>query len=586
MTRLLALLLCALLGTPVLGQSEFGGGSLGSLDGSSDGFLPVEQAYPLDVVDDGEGHLTLYWATADGYYLYRHRFAFNAVRDGERSTLEAVIPSGIMKDDEFFGLQEVYYGNLAVRLDTGAREPGWFLEVKSQGCADAGLCYPPRTQYFEIGATGIAEVAALPAAGARGSATTAPAGGGSAGGAAPTVALMLLFALLGGVILNLMPCVFPVLSLKALSLASSARSDGNHQLLHGLVYSAGVVLCFVLVAALLLALRGAGAAVGWGFHLQEPWFVAALAYLFVAMGLSLSGLLEFGAGMMGIGGNLASRGGLGGSFFTGVLAAVVASPCTAPFMGTALGFAMTQPAIVALAIFASLGFGMALPFLLLALFPGLLRRMPAPGPWMETFRQLMAFPLYGAAVWLLWVLGKQTGVNGMAAVCAGLVLLALAMWLGGRLQRGEGRWLSRAMTAAAVVAALLVLRSPLLTPQAAATAGGDGWEPYSDARASELRSSGQTYFVNVTADWCITCLANERVALSNGAVREAFERLDVVYLKGDWTNSDPKLTELLRRHDRSGVPLYLLVSPELGIEVLPQLLTPGIVLDALQRHAG
>jgi thiol:disulfide interchange protein DsbD len=253
-------------------------------------------------------------------------------------------------------------------------------------------------------------------------------------------------------------------------------------------------------------------------------------------------------------------------------------------MGTALGFAMTQPALIALAIFASLGIGMALPFLLLAMFPSLLQRLPRPGAWMLTFRQFLAFPLYAAAVWLLWVLGNQTGVNGMALIAGGAILVAMGIWMWSLQASGRGLVLLRVCSLAARVIALALVRSPLLEPQARQSQAGAGWEVYSKERAGELRRAGQAHFVNVTADWCITCLANERFALSDPEVKEAFQRYELVYLKGDWTNNDPKLTELLQTSGRSGVPLYLLVAADGKTVILPQLLTPGVVLDTFEQH--
>jgi thiol:disulfide interchange protein len=327
---------------------------------------------------------------------------------------------------------------------------------------------------------------------------------------------MALLAALGGMILNLMPCVFPVLSLKVLGIAAKG-GNGHGKALHGLAYAAGVVLSFVAVAGLLLALRGAGAAIGWGFHLQSPAFVAALAYLFVVMGLALSGMINLGSGVMGSGEALARQGGYRGTFFTGVLATVVASPCSAPFMGTALGFAMTQPPVYALAIFAALGLGMAAPFVLLTLSPALLRRLPHPGPWMDGFKQFLAFPLYAAAVWLLWVLGNQTGVNGMAAVTGGCVLLALGLWCWehAKLHRRPlplrllGRADLRARVARAALAACSTSARPCANRQHPRVGGLQPGPAGGTARA------GTPVFVNVTADWCITCLANERIALAS-----------------------------------------------------------------------
>jgi thiol:disulfide interchange protein len=399
-----------------------------------------------------------------------------------------------------------------------------------------------------------------------------------------------LFALLGGLILNLMPCVFPVLSLKVLHLASSSHGHIRQQRLHGLAYAAGVMLSFGLLAGVLLALQAGGAAIGWGFQLQQPWFVAALVFLFFVMGLSMSGVVEFGTGLMGVGTRLQDSEGYSGSFFTGVLASVVASPCTAPFMGAALGFAFTQSAPVALTVFLALGFGMALPFLILSFTPGLARWMPKPGAWMLGFRQFLAFPLYVTAVWLLWVLGQQSGETAMAMVMAGCVLLAFACWLWQRRHQSVGlmQLVRLAMVLVAVGAAGSVLFSPLLQSTGAGIAEqsvNENYEPYSAARLAALRAEGKPVFVNMTAAWCITCLVNERVALDSATIATALVDKGVTYLKGDWTNNDPAITAVLREYDTSGVPLYLMFPADASkpAEVLPQILTESIVLEALSR---
>ncbi|MCI0749724.1 MAG: thioredoxin family protein [Nevskiales bacterium] len=390
----------------------------------------------------------------------------------------------------------------------------------------------------------------------------------------------LAFALLGGLILNLMPCVFPVLSIKAVALLESRTLQRAGQRRHALVYAAGVILSCLALAAVLVALRAGGAAVGWGFQLQSPVFIAALVYLMVALGLSLSGMVPLGTRLMGLGQSLTERNGDAGSFFTGVLAVVVASPCTVPFMGAAMGFALSQPAVVALTVFAALGFGLALPFLLLGFFPGLGRVLPRPGAWMETFKQLMAFPLYLTGVWLLWVLGRQTGINGVALVLLGLVLLGFALWLCRPAARGPVR---RVLAVLAVLAALGVLAHPELRQAAIpATPSAVLSGPYSDTRLTDLRAQHRPVFVNVTADWCVTCKVNEAVALENEAVRRAFVGKGIVWLTADWTRSDPAITVLLARFGRNGVPLYLLYPPAGEPVVLPQILTPGIVLDALK----
>jgi thiol:disulfide interchange protein DsbD len=414
-----------------------------------------------------------------------------------------------------------------------------------------------------------------------------------AGRTAPALPLYLVFsfALLGGLILNLMPCVFPVLSLKVLSLAHSAHGPQREQRLHGLAYTGGVLVSFLALAVVLLALQAGGAAIGWGFQLQHPWFVGALVFLFFVMGLSMSGVVEFGTSLMGMGTNLQEKEGYSGSFFTGVLASVVASPCTAPFMGAALGFAFTQSMPVALTVFLSLGLGMALPFLVLSFVPALARLLPKPGAWMLGFRQFLAFPLYATAVWLLWVLGHEGGVDAMALVSGGCVLLALAAWAWQRRHRRSGMWhkVWLVVSLASAVFAGSILFSPFLstatTVDTAAAESGADFEPFSTARLDALRADGKPVFVNMTAAWCITCLVNEKVALGSEAVAAAMKEKGITYLKGDWTNNDPAITEILRRYDTSGVPLYLLfpADPEAKAEVLPQILTEGLVLEALGR---
>lgn len=402
--------------------------------------------------------------------------------------------------------------------------------------------------------------------------------------------LVFVFAMLGGMILNLMPCVFPVLSLKVLSLASNSNSTQQEKRLHGLAYAAGVIAAFLILASVLLVLQAGGALIGWGFHLQSPWFISLLIFLFFIMGLSMSGVVEFGTSIMGVGTELQDKEGYSGSFFTGILASVVASPCTAPFMGAALGFAFTQPAIIALAVFVALGLGMALPFLLISFNPALSSLLPHPGKWMLTFKQVLAFPLYATVVWLLWVLGKQTGTDGMALVVASCVLLALAAWLYQRrreIRSSFWRYANASIILLCLFVTIGVVRSPLLQTQANAQVISEdsSYEAYSDARLAQLRNDGQAVFVNMTASWCITCLVNEKVALNSEEFKSALADNNITYLKGDWTNNDPEITEVLRRYETSGVPLYLMfpADPSKPAEVLPQILTTNIILDAMQR---
>jgi thiol:disulfide interchange protein DsbD len=413
--------------------------------------------------------------------------------------------------------------------------------------------------------------------------------GNVGGNADMPILTVFLLAMLGGFILNLMPCVFPVLSLKVLSLAAHSNYSQHQQRMHGLAYTVGVITAFLALAGVLLTLQASGAAIGWGFHLQTPWFVGALVFLFFVMGLSMSGVVEFGTGVMGVGTNLQEKEGYAGSFFTGVLASVVASPCTAPFMGAALGFAFTQTMPVALTVFVALGFGMALPFLIISFVPGLASRMPRPGHWMLTFKQLLAFPLYATAAWLLWVLGQEASSDAMAMVIGSCVLLAFAAWLYHQrhITKGAWRYVSALLILASLGISFSVLRSPFLATRTASedVAEDANYQAYSNALLADLRAQGKPVFVNMTASWCITCLVNEKVALSSDSVVNALEENGVTYLKGDWTNNDPEITAVLKQFETSGVPLYLMfpADPSKPAEVLPQILTESIVLDALTR---
>lgn len=400
--------------------------------------------------------------------------------------------------------------------------------------------------------------------------------------------LALVLALAGGVALNLMPCVFPVLSIKAFGLVKQASGSVSVARRHGLAYTAGVLVSFAALAVVLIALKAAGHQVGWGFQFQSPVFVAAVAGLLFVVGLSLSGVFTLGNRISGWGSHVASQGGYGGSFFSGMLAAVVATPCTAPFMGAAIAFALGQPALPLLAVFLALGLGLALPYLLLTWWPALQRWLPKPGVWMETFKQALAFPMYGAAVWLVWVIAQQSGAPGVLLVLTGLLLLGLAAWAYARTNQARQRgwrlvgWGTTFVSCLlAVWVATLITSAPATGHASAATAHH---EPYSPERLSSLRAAGKPVFVNLTAAWCISCLVNEQVALNQPEVRQAMQDAGVTYLKGDWTQKDPQITALLAQYGRSGVPLYLYFSgqPQAEPVVLPQLLTPGLVLSVLK----
>jgi thiol:disulfide interchange protein DsbD len=393
-------------------------------------------------------------------------------------------------------------------------------------------------------------------------------------------------ALLGGVILNLMPCVFPVLSIKVLALITEAGASRQRLRRHGLAYTAGVLMAFAALGLALVGMRAAGVEVGWGFQLQSQVVVALLAYLLLAMGLSLSGVFHLGASLQGLGQGLARRAGLSGSFSTGALAAVVATPCTAPFMGTAVGFAVTQPAAIALSVMLALGLGLALPYLALTLAPRLIARLPRPGAWMEMLRQVLAFPIYATVAWLVWVLAQQVGPAGLFAALAGLVLVGLAAWSFNAV-KCAGRW-GRRGAMSALLASLLAIAGSVAgveRDRGAPLSGAQSavYEPFTEARLDQLITARRPVFVNLTAAWCITCLLNERAALASAAVQAAFAAKGITYLKGDWTRRNPEITRLLEKHGRSGVPLYLLYAGEGEPAVLPQILTPATVLAEVAR---
>ncbi len=394
---------------------------------------------------------------------------------------------------------------------------------------------------------------------------------------------MALFAFLGGLILNLMPCVFPVLAIKATAVAGMSGGDRREVRLSGLFYTLGVLAAFMALALALLAVRLGGSAVGWGFQFQSPLFVAAMSWLMLAIGLNLSGVYEVGGALAGAGQGLAERKGHAGSFFTGLLAVVVATPCTAPFMGAAIGSALVAPAYVSLVVFAMMGLGLALPFLLLGMFPAVARRLPRPGAWMVTLRQAMAFPMYATAAWLLWVLAQQAGEAGLRMALAGLVLVGVVAWLVGLGQHGTGkRWWPRGAAIAGVagIAGLMVMLHGAEPQAAAAPAQSAQAEPYSAERLAALRAEGKPVFVNMTAAWCITCLVSERTTLSTAAVQQAMQERGVVYMKGDWTNRDPAITAFLQSFQRDGLPFYAFYPAGEEPVVLPPVLTQAIVTES------
>jgi thiol:disulfide interchange protein/DsbC/DsbD-like thiol-disulfide interchange protein len=403
--------------------------------------------------------------------------------------------------------------------------------------------------------------------------------------------VLMLLAIVGGLILNLMPCVFPVLSIKAIHVVEQAKKHPAAVRAKGLVFAAGVISSMLCLAAVLLALRAGGEEIGWGFQLQSPLFVTLMIYLLLAVGLNLSGVFEVGGGLAGVGDGLTQGEGYSASFFTGVLTTLVATPCTAPFMAAAVGAALTQSALNALCIFAALGLGLALPYVLLSFAPWMRRVLPKPGAWMDTLKQVFAFPIYASAAWLLWVLSHETSSFGLGAALAGTVLIGLAAWAYQKSNSSSGGGKVTVLVTAAIallIAIILPVRfadvaSAAPVDSAQARPGADEWQPYSAARVAELSAAGKPLLVNFTASWCLTCLVNERNAFSDSAVQEIFRDKKVTLMKGDWTNRDPAITHALAAFGRAGVPLYLVYNARPGaVEpvVLPQILTASVVQSA------
>lgn len=401
----------------------------------------------------------------------------------------------------------------------------------------------------------------------------------------------IILALLGGLVLNLMPCVFPVLSMKALSLVQLKDKEARKARIHGLVYTAGILACFALIAGILIALKSSGAQVGWGFQLQHPAVILFLAYLFFTLGLNLSGFFEIDFGLANAGDKLTRKSGLTGSFFTGVLATLVATPCTAPFMGVAMGYALTQPAPIVMAVFMALGIGLALPYLVLTFVPAFRHLLPHPGAWMETFRQFLAWPMFASACWLVWVLSQQIDHMGQFAALLGMLAIAFGIWLLKSKPRHHFWRIVAMVTAGAVflfAASNFITIKTMDEPAIKAAAADENWEDFTRAKLETYLQGDDPVFINMTAAWCITCKVNEKVALSLESTQDLFAQKGIKYLKGDWTNQNPEITNYLEEYGRSGVPIYVYYAPRTekgGVRpdavVLPQILTPGIVEKAI-----
>ena len=380
-------------------------------------------------------------------------------------------------------------------------------------------------------------------------------------------------ALIGGLILNLMPCVFPVISIKALSIAKAAHGERAAIKREAWLYTAGVIATFLLLTFILLAFKAGGAEIGWGFQLQSPKVVGVLAVLLFVIGLNLLGLFEFGTGLQNTGSELTQKSGAAGSFFTGALAVVVATPCTAPLMAGAVGYALASPALITLAVFMALAIGFALPFLLIAYVPGLLSKLPKPGPWMERFKEILAFPMFAAAIWLVWVLNLQAGEDGVLYVLAAMLAAGFAIWC---LKRTGG--LAKAFAAVAILAAIAL---PISThpKQVNLVHETDAW---SSERVSELQAEGRSIFVDFTAAWCVTCKVNEKVVLDQERTKKLFQDTNTAFLIADWTNKNDVIAQELAKYGRAGVPLYLVYNQNsVSPEILPQVLTYDVIRDAI-----
>lgn len=542
------------------------------LDAADDSTLREQDAFRVEAIVGDAGSLLLKLTPAEGYYLYRDKIAFSTSQDAIAELGKAKLPEAVWYPDPEFGTVPVYFepAEIVLPLQRKRTKAGTLqLTVNYQGCKENGICYPPMKKTLTLG---------LPAG-----STVSDAG--AVDTKAPAMLLQwlpaLLLALLGGLILNLMPCVLPVLSFKAMALAK-ANTPG-HARSHALWYTAGVMSSFAALGIGVLALRSAGQAMGWGFQLQQPIIVGGLALLMFGIGLMMSGLFNWGSGFAGMGQSLTEKSGPTGDFFTGVLAVVVASPCTAPFMGSALAFAFTAHWLLALSVFLALGLGLALPFLLIGFLPGLAGRLPKPGAWMDTLKHWLAYPMYLTAVWLAWVFGNQKGLDGLALLLLAATMLAAALWW------FERQKLNPNLPAKAILLALGVLAAASFgaalqqaQPGATISTQGKNYEAFSPQRLAELRAQGTPVFVDMTADWCITCKVNEKAVLHTDAFTQLLREAGTVYLVGDWTNQDPAISAYLDQYDTPGVPLYVVYpnGPGEG-KKLPQLLTLDIMRDAL-----
>ena len=568
--------------------------------------LPEEQAFRAEALaTDGQTILLRISAPSD-YYLYRDQFKFVLRSDG--ASLTPQFPASQRIKDEHFGDVEVYFGGVDIPLTltrTSAAPASATLELEFQGCKKDSVCYPVMRRSIAVAlpsatssssdmATPSITPLAAPAVGAidtlNSAALVREAGAevlpqlltpgivlaaiARATGASNTpqktpessanvgLLLALLLALGGGALLNLMPCVLPVLSLKVLGLVESGASAKTAKS-QAIWYTAGVLASFFILGVILLSFKSAGAALGWGFQLQNPLIVGLLAFLLIAMGLNLSGVVSFGHSLGNVGANLAGSSAQSparSAFFNGVLACIVATPCTGPGMFTALGYGFTQSNFVAMLVLLALGLGLALPFLLIGFIPALAQRLPKPGAWMDTLKSWLAFPLYLTAVWLLSVLGNQIGIDGMSYALAGAVLMSAGLWWWDkqRYSTADSTILGKAFSFALVFGAVAILFGATRLKNDAHTELAEGQVAYSPSALAQLRAAGTPVFVDMTAAWCITCKVNEKNAINTYAVGQAMQQAGMVYMVGDYTNGDAAITEYLKNFGAVGVPLYVM----------------------------
>ena len=546
--------------------------------------------YVLAIVPPASGGAALVapYFFADTNNLLEHATPQRVVRLGDTIVL------GLTRS-QFANANTTRFGGVLVADASREESPAWNL-VATLTTASAEGQFAKRAEQLLRGVT-VQRTGGISAPPVAGAVASYPAGGPSGEPSHLGLAAAVFFAFVGGLLLNLMPCVFPVLSVKVLGFLEHSNGDSRRGLRHGLVFGVGVLATFLLLAGSLMALRAGGAGLGWGFQLQSPTVVALLALVMFALALNLSGVFEIGMALTRLGGVGAGRS-YTDSALTGALAVVVATPCTAPFMGAALGYALVQPPAAGLLVFTSLAVGLALPYVVLSASPGLLRYLPRPGAWLETLKQLLAFPLYATVVWLLWVFGQQANIDALAVLLLGLTLFALGAWSWNRAALGRGRWL-RVLAVVAMTGALAVAASAAgASASDAATAGATAsdatkssaptsvtWEKYSPARVNELRTQGHPVLVDFTAAWCLSCQVNERVALRSDAVRRVFLERNVALLRADWTSRDAGIAAVLASFGRSGVPLYVLypAAESRAPELLPSVLTPGMVVRAVER---